>query len=91
MTVSKQRDGRRNRDRTCDPSLVRAVLSQLSYPPETKLYLNTAWAVLSTLVIALRVDIEGDEWYKCSREQPEKSLTFGICKEGGTGKYVSGR
>ena len=25
--------GRRNRDRTCDPSLVRAVLSQLSYPP----------------------------------------------------------
>jgi len=55
------------------------------------LYLNTAWAVLSTLVIALRVDIEGDEWYKCSREQPEKSLTFGICKEGGTGKYVSGR
>jgi hypothetical protein len=27
-------NGRRNRDRTCDPSLVRAVLSQLSYPPE---------------------------------------------------------
>ena len=26
--------GRRNRDRTCDPSLVRAVLSQLSYPPD---------------------------------------------------------
>ena len=29
--------GRRNRDRTCDPSLVRAVLSQLSYPPVTAL------------------------------------------------------
>ena len=26
---------RRNRDRTCDLSLVRAALSQLSYPPET--------------------------------------------------------
>src|SRR3972149_4197532 len=25
--------GRRNRDRTCDLSLVRAALSQLSYPP----------------------------------------------------------
>ena len=24
----------RNRDRTCDPRLVRAVLSQLSYSPE---------------------------------------------------------
>lgn len=22
-----------------------------------------------------------DEWYKVSREQPEKSLTFGICKK----------
>ena len=26
--------GRRNRDRTCDPRLVRPVLSQLSYPPQ---------------------------------------------------------
>ena len=26
-------NGRRNRDRTCDISLVRAALSQLSYPP----------------------------------------------------------
>ena len=26
--------GRRNRDRTCDLCLVRAALSQLSYPPE---------------------------------------------------------
>lgn len=27
-------DGRRNRDRTCDLCLVRAALSQLSYPPD---------------------------------------------------------
>ena len=30
-----KKNGRRNRARTCDPSLVRAVLSQLSYPPES--------------------------------------------------------
>src|SRR5437867_3762190 len=29
------RFGRRNRDRTCDLCLVRAALSQLSYPPES--------------------------------------------------------
>ena len=28
-----RKNGRRNRDRTCDISLVRAALSQLSYPP----------------------------------------------------------
>ena len=33
-----EQNGRRNRDRTCDPSLVRAVLSQLSYPPEEYFY-----------------------------------------------------
>ncbi len=31
-------NGRRNRDRNCDPSLVRAVLSQLSYPPKEYFY-----------------------------------------------------
>ena len=56
--------GRRNRDRTCDPSLVRAVLSQLSYPPETGFYLNTARVILSTDSF-LRVDIGLNEWYKC--------------------------
>src|SRR5512139_2300945 len=30
-------DGRRNRDRTCDLSLVRAALSRLSYPPAGEL------------------------------------------------------
>ena len=34
-------DGRRNRDRTCDPCLVRALLSQLSYPPGREVLLNT--------------------------------------------------
>ena len=33
MPLPAEANGRRNRDRTCDPSLVRAVLSQLSYPP----------------------------------------------------------
>ena len=31
-------NGRRNRDRTCDLSLVRAALSQLSYPPKNYFY-----------------------------------------------------
>src|SRR3989338_5803009 len=31
--------GRRNRDRTCDLSLVRAALSQLSYPPNKTIVL----------------------------------------------------
>ena len=30
---------RRNRDRTCDPRLVRPVLSQLSYPPTQTAFL----------------------------------------------------
>ena len=33
-------NGRRNRARTCDPRLVRPVLSQLSYPPSRSFSMN---------------------------------------------------
>ena len=39
--------GRRNRDRTCDPSLVRAVLSQLSYPPGTSYFRRPYYLLFS--------------------------------------------
>lgn len=39
-------DGRRNRDRTCDLCLVRAALSQLSYPPD---FLNKLAEVTKSL------------------------------------------
>ena len=41
-----KKDGGNNRARTCDPLLVRQVLSQLSYAPEDVAFLATSYMIL---------------------------------------------
>ncbi len=41
-----KKDGGNNRARTCDPLLVRQVLSQLSYAPEGVAFLATSYMIL---------------------------------------------
>ncbi len=41
-----RKDGGNNRARTCDPLLVRQVLSQLSYAPEGVVFLATSYMIL---------------------------------------------
>ena len=50
LRASNHFDGRRNRDRTCDLCLVRAALSQLSYPPDFLSSTGGGYQVLSCLV-----------------------------------------